>query len=81
MAAHTSGVPELRLFCHSIVSRAQYTASMHFLEVEIPSLIESLEVWLSVAQQKSPPVIDPQIVLDLESVSRIMDGLHANSYG
>ncbi|KAL9009156.1 MAG: hypothetical protein Q9173_005791 [Seirophora scorigena] len=43
LAAHNSGVPELRLFCHSIVSRAQYTASMHFLEVGIPSLIESLK--------------------------------------
>ncbi|KAI4143217.1 MAG: hypothetical protein LQ341_002975 [Variospora aurantia] len=67
MAVHGSCVPELRRFCHSIVARAQHRASMHFLEVEIPSLIESLEVWLSVAQQKCPTAIDPQIVLDLES--------------
>ncbi|KAL9016734.1 MAG: hypothetical protein Q9185_005941, partial [Variospora sp. 1 TL-2023] len=67
MAVHGSCVPELRRFCHSAVARAQHRASMHFLEVEIPSLIESLEVWLSVAQQKCPTAIDPQIVLDLES--------------
>ncbi|KAL8647071.1 MAG: hypothetical protein Q9210_005769 [Variospora velana] len=67
MAVHGSCVPELRRFCHSVVARAQHRASMHFLEVEVPSLIESLEVWLSVAQQKCPTAINPQIVLDLES--------------
>ncbi|KAL8950134.1 MAG: hypothetical protein Q9222_003811 [Ikaeria aurantiellina] len=66
-AVRGSCIPELRRFCHSVVAQAQYRASMHFLEVELPTLIRSCEVWLDAADQESSTVIDPQIVTTLQS--------------
>ncbi|KAL8977326.1 MAG: hypothetical protein Q9205_006849, partial [Flavoplaca limonia] len=62
-----SGIPDLRRFCHSIVGHAQYDASIHFLEVELASLVQSLEVWLSVSEQEKPVTVDPQIITDLQA--------------
>lgn len=42
-----SGIPSLRRFCHSIPARAQFRATNHFLEVQLKSLVQSLELWLS----------------------------------
>ncbi|KAL8749362.1 MAG: hypothetical protein Q9199_007731 [Rusavskia elegans] len=66
-AIQGSGVPDLRRFCHSIVAQAQYDASLHFLEVELASLLQSLEVWLSVSEQKNLVTVDPQIITDLQA--------------
>ncbi|KAL8696199.1 MAG: hypothetical protein Q9224_002922 [Gallowayella concinna] len=66
-AIQGSCIPDLRRFCHSIVASAQYRASVHFLEVELPSLIQSLEVWLSVSEQKALTTIDPRIIRGLQS--------------
>ncbi|KAL8716089.1 MAG: hypothetical protein Q9225_006224 [Loekoesia sp. 1 TL-2023] len=66
-AVHGSCIPELRQFCHSLVARAQHKASIHFLDVELPSLIQSLEVWLSASQQEPLTTIDSQIVSKLKS--------------
>ncbi|KAL8662726.1 MAG: hypothetical protein Q9168_008214, partial [Polycauliona sp. 1 TL-2023] len=65
-AIQGSGVPNLRRFCHSVVGQAQYDASIHFLEVELASLLQSLEVWLSVSEQENLVTIDPQIITDLQ---------------
>ncbi|KAL9621176.1 MAG: hypothetical protein Q9204_008138, partial [Flavoplaca sp. TL-2023a] len=62
-----SGIPDLRRFCHSIVGQAQYDASIHFLEVELASLVQSLEVWLSVSEQEKPVTVDPQVITDLQA--------------
>ncbi|KAL8868691.1 MAG: hypothetical protein Q9174_004824, partial [Haloplaca sp. 1 TL-2023] len=62
-----SGIPDLRRFCHSIVAQAQYEASLHFLEVELASLVQSLEVWLSVAEQENVVAIDPHAITDLQA--------------
>ncbi|KAL8782106.1 MAG: hypothetical protein Q9213_005676 [Squamulea squamosa] len=66
-AIQGSCIPDLRRSCHSIVAQAQYQASVHFLEVELPSLIQSLDVWLSVFDQKASLTVDPQLVRDLQS--------------
>ncbi|KAL8773729.1 MAG: hypothetical protein Q9209_001497 [Squamulea sp. 1 TL-2023] len=66
-AIQGSCIPDLRRSCHSIVAQAQYQASVHFLEVELPSLIQSLDVWLSVFDQKASLTVDPQFIRDLQS--------------
>ena len=62
------GIPELRCHCHSIVTRAQFRASNHFLEVEIPDLIQSLEVWVESAEQDSGPSVPPNRIPELQKV-------------
>ena len=56
-----SGIPDLRCHCHTIVSRAQFRASNHFLEVEIPDLVQSLGVWVESAEQDSVPSLPPNV--------------------
>lgn len=68
IAIKGSGIPELRRHCHTIVTRAQFRASNHFLEVEIPDLIQSLEVWVESAGQHSVPSVPPNRVRDLQTV-------------
>ncbi|KAL8905916.1 MAG: hypothetical protein Q9171_006480 [Xanthocarpia ochracea] len=64
-AIQGSCIPDLRRFCHSVVAQAQYDATLHFLEVELSSLVQSLEAWLSVFEQKALVTVDPQIITDL----------------
>ena len=68
IAIEGSGFPELRRHCHTIVSRAQFRASNHFLEVQIPDLVQSLEVWVELAEQDSVPSFPPNCVPELEKV-------------
>ena len=68
IAIKGSGIPELRCHCHTIVTRAQFKASNHFLEVEIPDLIQSLEVWVESAEQDSGPSVPPNRVPELQTV-------------
>ena len=68
IAIKGSGIPELRRHCHTIVSRAQFRASNHFLEVEIPELVQSLEVWVESAEQDSVPSLPPNCVPELQTV-------------
>ena len=68
MAIQGSGIPELRRHCHSIVSKAQFRVSNHFLEVEVPDLVQSLEVWMASADSRSPPPIPHESISDLQSV-------------
>ena len=68
IAIKGSGIPELRRHCHTIVTRAQFRASNHFLEVEIPDLIQSLEVWVESAEQDPGPSVPPNRVPELETV-------------
>ena len=68
IAIEGSGIPKLRCHCHTIVSRAQFRASNHFLEVEIPVLMQSLEVWMESAEQDSISSVPPNCVPELQIV-------------
>lgn len=70
IAIKGSGIPELRRHCHAIVTRAQFRASNQFLEVEIPDLIQSLDVWVESAEQDSGPSVPPNRVPELQIVRR-----------
>ncbi len=63
-----SGVPKLRSFCHSITARAQFKASNHFLTVDVPSLVQSVEVWLDGSQRTTVAAIPTGCVSELEKV-------------
>jgi hypothetical protein len=63
-----SGVPELRRFCHSVAAKAQFRASDHFLAVDIPSLIQHLDVWLDGSQGTTIAAIPANCVPDLQKV-------------
>ncbi|MCJ1266316.1 hypothetical protein MMC22_006199, partial [Lobaria immixta] len=56
-AAQRSGIPDLRRFCHSKVAEAQFKASNYFLEVEMGSLVQRLEVWIAALNQEVLPEI------------------------
>lgn len=71
-----SGIPDLRLFCHSIVANAQFRASKHFLEVENHGLIQMLEVWVAALDQDVLPTIPPDCV---ENLLMVCDLVHGNS--
>ena len=68
IAIQGSGIPELRRHCHSIVSKAQFRVSNHFLEVEVPDLVQSLEVWTASADCRAPPPLPQESIPDLQSV-------------
>ena len=70
IAIKGSGFPELRRHCHTIVTRAQFRASNHFLEVEIPDLIQSLDVWVESAEQDSDLSVPPNRIPELQIVRR-----------
>ncbi len=52
LAIQGSGIPRLRQFCHSVFARAQFRATNHFLEVQLKSLVQSLELRLSAGTRK-----------------------------
>ena len=66
-----SGVPGLRKFCHSIVARAQFKAAQHFLETEVPALIQSIQLWLEAAEQDTTLNIPSNLVPDVQTVGSI----------
>ena len=68
IAIKGSGIPDLRRHCHTIVARAQFRASNHFLNVEIPDLIQSLEVWVESAKQDSGSSVPLDRVPELQNV-------------
>lgn len=56
-AIRGSGVPELRRFCRSIVSCAQFKACNHFLRYDIPNLLQSLQSWLNAYKHVPQPLL------------------------
>ena len=65
MAIQGSDIPEIRKHCHSIVARAQFRTSNHFLEVEVPDLVQSLEVWIASAEYGAPSNVPLECIPDL----------------
>ena len=51
-----------------MAAKAQFRASNHFLTVNIPSLIQSLEVWLEGSQQTTVTMVPASCVADMEEV-------------
>ncbi|PQE31814.1 tat pathway signal sequence protein [Rutstroemia sp. NJR-2017a WRK4] len=41
-----SGIPELRRFCRKITARAQLLQALHFMRSEVPSLLNSIKIWV-----------------------------------
>lgn len=68
LAIQGSGIPELRKHCHSIVAKAQFRVSNHFLEVEVPDLVQSLEVWTASAEHQPPTTIPFECITELQLV-------------
>lgn len=68
IAISGSRVPELRRFCPSVATKAQFGASDHFLAVDIPSLIQHLDVWSEGSQRKTTAFIPANYVPDLQEV-------------
>lgn len=70
-AIEGSGVPRLRQFCHSIPARAQYRATNQFLEIQLMSLVQSLELWLkSGVRRKGPKLPSKDFCVKLRDVSQ-----------
>ncbi len=69
LAIRGSGVPELRDFCHSVVAKAQFRASNHFLETQIPGLIQSLKLWIEAADNEPGPLLPTNALPALREVS------------
>lgn len=67
-AVANSGVPELRSFCHSVAAKAQFHAAELFLKIELPSLIQSLDIWLQ-GPQKAASAAIPADCLDNRQIS------------
>ncbi|KAH0556616.1 hypothetical protein GP486_005548 [Trichoglossum hirsutum] len=44
---NATSVLDLRRFCRSIPAKAQFEAGLHFLEIQIPTLLHSIELWIS----------------------------------
>lgn len=67
----SSGIPQLRQFCHSITAEAQFREASHFLRSTLPSIIHSLELWANAKltiHQKAPTVLDVGIYRILTDV-------------
>lgn len=71
IAAEGSGIPDLRRFCHSVVAKAQFRATINFLDVEMHGLIQKLEVWIAALDQVAIPEIPRDCVANLQLVSEL----------
>ena len=67
-----SGIPDLRFYCHSLVDKAQFRACHNLLDVDLPDLVQSLEVWVTAAGQAIPPAIPLNCTKDLQKVNQIL---------
>ncbi len=46
-----SGIPELRRYCLSLPGRALFRSAHAHLEHQLPTLVDSVEIWLDAAQK------------------------------
>ncbi|QVM07612.1 hypothetical protein D8B26_002310 [Coccidioides posadasii str. Silveira] len=61
-----SGIPTLRRFCHSIPAASLYATGRNFLNISLPSLVNSLEVWYdSGTHARSQPLLNQVSIRDL----------------
>ncbi|EXJ86047.1 hypothetical protein A1O1_06416 [Capronia coronata CBS 617.96] len=50
-----SGIPDLRRFCHSITASARLLQAQNFLRSKLPSLLTSIELWVTTQAASTPP--------------------------
>ncbi|KAF7956008.1 hypothetical protein EAE96_004929 [Botrytis aclada] len=67
-----SGIPELRRFCRKITASAQLLQALHFMRSRLPSLLNSITLWLDSVQAVSQVQNDGigTLVLDCYERSR-----------
>ncbi|TGO22762.1 hypothetical protein BPAE_0156g00090 [Botrytis paeoniae] len=67
-----SGIPELRRFCRKITAGAQLLQALHFMRSRLPSLLNSITLWLNSVQAVSQVQNDGigTLVLDCYERSR-----------
>lgn len=76
---HASGIPQLRRFCHSITTEAQFREASHLLRSSLPSLINSLVLFanMNLAIHKNGQfILDVGIYRILAAVANKV-GLHS----
>ncbi|MCJ1245077.1 hypothetical protein MMC30_002278 [Trapelia coarctata] len=63
IARSMSGIPELRLFCHTVVAEAQLQAAIYYLDVKCLGLLQQLELWTEATEtEKTEPLVSPDCV-------------------
>lgn len=67
-----SGIPELRRFCRKITASAQLMQALHFMRSTVPSLLNSITLWLDSVQINAQVQDDSTktVVLDCYERSR-----------
>ncbi|TGO79010.1 hypothetical protein BELL_0046g00100 [Botrytis elliptica] len=65
-----SGIPELRRFCRKITASAQLLQALHFMRSRLPSLLNSITLWLDSVQAVSQGQDDSTGTLVLDCYER-----------
>ncbi|KAF7894037.1 hypothetical protein EAF00_007551 [Botryotinia globosa] len=65
-----SGIPELRRFCRKITASAQLLQALHFMRSKLPSLLNSITLWLESVQAVSRVQNDDTGTLVLDCYER-----------
>ncbi|KAF7934874.1 uncharacterized protein EAE98_002919 [Botrytis deweyae] len=65
-----SGIPELRRFCRKITASAQLLQALHFMRSRLPSLLNSITLWLDSIQAVSQGQDDSTGTLVLDCYER-----------
>ncbi|TGO07985.1 hypothetical protein BTUL_0233g00180 [Botrytis tulipae] len=65
-----SGIPELRRFCRKITASAQLLQALHFMRSKLPSLLNSITLWLESVQAVSQVQNDDTGTLVLDCYER-----------
>ncbi|KAF5868070.1 uncharacterized protein Bfra_007265 [Botrytis fragariae] len=65
-----SGIPELRRFCRKITASAQLLQALHFMRSRLPSLLNSITLWLDSVQAVSQVQDDGRGTLVLDCYER-----------
>lgn len=66
----SSGIPELRRFCHAVVASAKLLKAKHFIISSVPKLLDAAETWARWSLDNRPVHTEPEHVL----ISGFLDG-------
>ena len=78
LARSVSEIPELRQFCHTVVSEAQLHAAIYYLDVKCLGLLQQLELWTQATEtENNEPLISPHCVEELRNVSCGLNVTHS----
>ncbi|KAH0543399.1 hypothetical protein FGG08_002257 [Glutinoglossum americanum] len=71
-----TGVPGLRRFCRSVPAKAQFEAGLQFLETQIPALLHSVDLWVSMEPEADAKVKPGDVDDDLEYLEEVINTLN-----